>query len=340
MDHVHALRAHTLGAQFEDQRGLVTVRQLRDAGVTPDALRWRIGRTWRLVLPRVVAVAGVGLDPTQRMIAALLYAGPGAVITSSAAAAWYGVTAAGGLPRITVEVPVRRGPGGAGFVVVRRTVRPDPGARSLGGLLLACPARSVAAAARDAADPQVCRAVVLEAVQRGVADIEQIRQEVELGQRIGSALPRAALREAEAGAWSIPEADLLALLARSRLLPQIWANPSLIAADGHRLPRPDGWFDDVALAVQVHSRRFHSGELDWERTVMTDGVFAEYGIPVVAVTPRAIADDPGGVRRRVERAYRSAAQRPRTPVIARPTGYGLLRRLSDDGAPHAARGSA
>jgi len=78
---------------------------------------------------------------------------------------------------------------------------------------------------------------------------------------------------------------------------------------------PDGWFDDVALAVQVHSRRYHAGELDWEKTVSGDGAFAEHGIALVAVTPRQISRDAPSVLRRVERAYEQAASRPRPPLV-------------------------
>jgi hypothetical protein len=57
--------------------------------------------------------------------------------------------------------------------------------------------------------------------------------------------------------------------------------------------------------------------LDWEKTVSADGVFAEYGIPLVAVTPRQISERPQAVLVRIERAHQQAAQRPRPPVIAR-----------------------
>jgi hypothetical protein len=72
----------------------------------------------------------------------------------------------------------------------------------------------------------------------------------------------------------------------------------------------------VALAVQVHSRQYHAGELDWEKTVSADGVFAEHGIALVAVTPRQISSQPEGMLVRIERAYEQAAKRPRPPIIA------------------------
>jgi hypothetical protein len=56
--------------------------------------------------------------------------------------------------------------------------------------------------------------------------------------------------------------------------------------------------------------------LQWEATVSADAVFAEHGIPVIAVTPRQIALTPDEVLRRLERAYLAAADRPRPAVDA------------------------
>lgn len=300
------------------QNGVATLSQLREAGVSQDALRWRLGRSWLLVLPRVVATTRGPLTRHQYLLAALLYAGPDAALSSSSAAAWYGVTAAASDRRVCVEVPATRAPRSCSYVLVRRTRHPDPAASQHRGLTLVNPGRAVAAAARDAPDLTSCRVLVIEAIQRGIVTVGQVRHEVELGDRRGTRSARRALDDAEAGAWSLPESDLLALLGTSRHLPPAWANPLLTAPDGRRLPHPDCWLDDVGLAVQIHSRRHHAGELDWEQTVMADGVYAEYGIPVVGVTPRSIATDPAGVLRRVEAAYRSAVGRPRPDVVAVP----------------------
>jgi hypothetical protein len=48
------------------------------------------------------------------------------------------------------------------------------------------------------------------------------------------------------------------------------AIPGLVDLEGRRLTTPDVWFDDVALAVMVHSREFHAGVLDGEATVLGD----------------------------------------------------------------------
>jgi hypothetical protein len=76
--------------------------------------------------------------------------------------------------------------------------------------------------------------------------------------------------EAAAGVWSVPEADLARLVATSRVLPGAWVNPGLTDLAGGRLTTPELWFDDVGMAVMVHSRESHAGALDWEGTVGGD----------------------------------------------------------------------
>jgi hypothetical protein len=159
--------------------------------------------------------------------------------------------------------------------------------------------------------------VVLEAVQRGIVTLAALRHEIEAGPRQGSARFRAAIDTAEQGAWSVPEADLAHAVALEPSLPEMWLNPDLSTADGTRLPRPDGWFDEVALAVQVHSLAHHGTPQTWDRTVTTDGFLVEQGVLVLGVTPRQIATDPRGVARRVRSAHAQAAARPRPAVVAR-----------------------
>jgi hypothetical protein len=313
----HGVDDRRVAAVFSRQYGLATMQQLLDAGATRAQIRSRLAEFWRVVLPGVVAETPRAPETRQRLVAALLYAGPGSMLASCTAAAYHGIRAAGTDRRVLVDVPHHRRVRSQAFVVIRRTRRPDPYAMHAPVLWIASRPRAVADAARDSGGDRA-RALVLEAVQRQIVTLGELRHQLETGPRQGSRALRDALREAEAGAWSVPEADLARLVRRSRVLPPMWANPMLTTSEGKRLPRPDGWFDDVALAVQVHSRRYHAGELDWEATVSTDGVFAEHGIALVAITPRQIAIDPDGVLSRVERAYEQARRRPRPDIVAVP----------------------
>jgi hypothetical protein len=163
------------------------------------------------------------------------------------------------------------------------------------------------------------RAVVIEAVQRQRCTLDELWHELQAGPTKGSAFARRALRDAADGAWSVPEATLLRACGVSRVLPPAWANPAL-TADGISLVSPDIWFDDVALAVMVHSRRYHERGQDWERTVERDGQLTQHGVTVLAFTPRSIATDFDRVVASIERTYLklTAGGRPRPRVRMTP----------------------
>jgi aminoglycoside phosphotransferase (APT) family kinase protein len=89
--------------------------------------------------------------------------------------------------------------------------------------------------------------------------------------------------------------------------------------EGRRLTTPDVWFDDVALAVMLHSRGFHAGVLDWEATVVGDEDLENAGAIVTGVTPQSVTHDPVGTLGRVEAAYQRAQRWPRERgILAQP----------------------
>jgi hypothetical protein len=119
------------------------------------------------------------------------------------------------------------------------------------------------------------------------------------------------------------ELEVLEELARSPILPRVWPNPELVTSEGVRLPIPDFWIDEAGIAGQIHSRKYHARDKDWERTVSADSVFAEHGILVLAVTPTGFRRDPAAFRERVERAYLAAiaaGRRPDVRMTSRPSG--------------------
>lgn len=299
------------------QNGLASRAQLRLLGLSNAAVRRATARReWRVILPGVVSTGPGELTARQRLVAALLLAGDDAVLASTTAAAWHGVSAASD-PRVHVDVPWSRNVRGAGFVVVHRTRWPDLAPWRRPPLVIASRPRAVMDAARRAPGQDAATAVVCEAVQRRLVRLADLRHELDAGPRHGNRQARRALGLAESFVWSVAEADVMALVTRSAALPEPWLNPVVEGSDGTALPTPDLWFDDVALAVQVHSWRWHAGGAEWDATVMSDGVFAEYGVTVIGVTPTAVRTDPARVLRRIEGAYAAAARRERPAVIAR-----------------------
>jgi len=312
-----------LPALIDEQCGLVRRDQLAVAGITRAQLRWRLDRRWRVVLPGVISTFTGNLDPHQRLVAASLYAGPGAVVTSSTAARWRGLRNVDGTDTIHIAVPAARYARSVGPVQVRRTVNPDRHPWQRGPLFIASPGRTIADAVRDARGKREAAALVIEAVQRGLVNLPSLERELELGPRAGSTLLRTAMEAARTAAWSVPEHELLSLVRTSQRLPEVWANPVLVAGDGTLLPHPDLWVDEVALAIQVHSWLHHSNSEDWEGTIMRDGIYAEYGVPSLGFTPRRISEAPTWVLARIERVYEALAGSARPDVHARPRQQGL-----------------
>jgi hypothetical protein len=234
----------------------------------------------------------------------------------------HGLTSVPGNRRIQVLVPMNLRSRRVGWVDVQRTRRPDLAAVHDGLVTLAGLPRAVMDAARAAYSVDEAGAVVIEAVQRRRCTIDELSRELEAGPRKGSAFARRALTDAADGAWSMPEATLLRGCGRSRVLPPPCANPAL-SIHGIALVSPDLWFDDVALAVMVHSRTHHERGSDWERTVQRDGQLTEHGVTVLAFTPRAIATDLEHVVATIERTYvmLRRAPRPRPEVLMTPRGF-------------------
>ena len=74
------------------QHGRVRYDQLLAAGVTDATVRrWRDAGYLHLVLPRVYAVGHPGSSTEADLAAALLYAGPGAMLSHATAAWWLGL---------------------------------------------------------------------------------------------------------------------------------------------------------------------------------------------------------------------------------------------------------
>jgi hypothetical protein len=309
------LPPHT--AQLVDrQLGLATRRQLLDGGVTQGQIRWAVGRRWRVVLPKVLLLDSSLPSPQQRLMAALLLAGPDSWLAGPTAAALHGFPGCRITPPVHVLVPPHRTTRTVGWVQICRTYLLDERLVSQGPLRISCRPRALVDAAAACPDDAEVRALFIDAIHSRLVRVEDVVHWVEARESDGRRRLRGALAEAATGVWSVPEADLMRLLKGDGRLPEAWANPTLRDADGRRLTTPDLWFDEVALAVMVHSRRFHAGALDWEATVSDDEDLRSAGIEVVTVTPVSIARQQDDVLERVRNAYQRARGRPRPLHVA------------------------
>lgn len=310
------------------QDGVVTARQLRADDVSEAAIRWNSGRAWRVLLPGVLLLNRQLPRPRQRLVAGLLWAGERSVLSGPTAASLHGITSVDPRDRVHLLVPAPLSSRRSGFAEVRRTLLHDDGFHTRGSLRLSSPARSVVDAARAARTVDARSAILIEAVQREVASVDDIAEWVHRLRPRDAACLKAPLDAAASGAWSVPESELLDLVAGSPALPDAWANPRLCTADGTTLTTPDAWFDDVAMAVMVHSRRFHASPEDWDDTVDSDGDLVAARVVVVGVTPHRMRTAPTEVLRRIERTHAAASMRPRPDVVATPRH---LERAAGDG---------
>jgi hypothetical protein len=178
---------------FEAQDGLATRTQLLALGVPASTIRYRARPQgpWRCVLKGTISNRGGPLTRWQRLRAALLFAGPGAVVTGFAALWAYGAGLGTGIG-VRVLIPHARRLKPDGFVVVTRTTRLPPPA-GIGHFALAPPARAAVDACLRARNLEVVCGVVTAVVRSGLCSLAELAHELEAHQIQHSAGLRAVL---------------------------------------------------------------------------------------------------------------------------------------------------
>lgn len=294
---------------LEQQLDVLTRQQALTAGVTRHALthRLRAGGPWRRLLPGVyVAVTGT---PTiiQQQMAALLYAGRGSVITGLAAARHHRIRVPAS-EFTDALMPASRRRRDAAFVRLHRTTRMPDQVSLFGPLRYTLPARAVADTVRGLDSLRDVRAVVADAVQRGSCSVPDLVAELAAGPDIGSALFREALTDVADGIRSAAEGDLKDLLARSGL-PMPLFNPMVFAGDCF-IAKPDGWWPELGVAVEVDSREWHLSPEDHAKTLARGRRMAIHQLNVLRFTPKQIRAEPARVVAEIRAALKGARGRP------------------------------
>jgi hypothetical protein len=275
------------------QLDVITRRQALAAGVTASSLRHRLGNSWQSLIPGVyLAVTGT---PTiiQQQMAAMLHAGRGSVITGPAALQQHRIRGPAA-DRIDVLIPASRRRQDAAFVRLHRTTRMPKRIWRFGPLHYALPARAVADAVRDLSSLRDVRAMVADAVQRGACAIPDLSAELDHGPSVGSKLFREALADVADGIRSAAEGDLKDLLAKSRL-PAPLFNASIYDGDDTFIARPDAWWPERGVAVEIDSHEWHLSPHDHTRTLERQRRMGKRGILVLPFTPREIRTQPADV---------------------------------------------
>jgi hypothetical protein len=316
------LNQDALFRMLDAQLDVISRRQALAAGLTKHALahRLRPGGPWRGLLPGVYMAATGAPTSLQQEMAALLYAGPGSVITGPAALRCHHIRTE--LTEIVdVLVPVARQRRGTGFVKLHRTTRMPGRIWEAGPVQYVMPPRAVGDTVRTLTSLRDVRAVVADAVQRRRCAIKDLLTEVDAGPNAGSVLFREALADVADGIRSAAEGDLRDLLARSGL-PMPLFNPSLYDDAGTFIARPDAWWPAHGIAVEVDSREWHTSPEDHAKTLARGRRMARYQIVVLRFTPRQIRSQPAEVINDIKAALDGAQGRPLLKLKTIPANNG------------------
>jgi len=298
-----------LARTLDHQLDVITREQTVTVGLTRHALqhRLRLGGPWQGLLPGVYLATTGTPSLIQQEMAAMLYAGPGSVITGLAAVRQHHIR--GPVTElIDVLMPASRRRRDADFVRLHRSTRLPARVWQLGPLHYALPARAVADAVRDLTSLRDVRAMVADAVQRGHCTVPDLSTELDAGPSVGSKLLREALADVADGIRSAAEGDLKDLLAKSGL-PMPLFNASLCDGDGTFIARPDAWWPEQGVAVEVDSHEWHLSPHDHARTLERQRRMGKRGILVLPFTPREIRTQPA----KVLAAIRDALETGRRP---------------------------
>jgi hypothetical protein len=298
------------------RRGVITVAQLEGLGV-PQVTSYRRclpGGPWQRLLPGVVLLR-TG-EPTRRQLAegAVVYSGDEGVITGLESCRRQGLKrSVRPSEPIHLLLPAHLKTVSCGYVLVERTKRMPVPVWS-DGLPLAPAVRSVLDECRRIRERPPIRALLAEAVQQLGVEPAELSAELETGSRRGTALPRDIIKEISDGARSAAEAAAMTLCRRTGLPEPVW-NFELHDERGRYIATPDAWFDEVALAWEIDSYEFHFGQPGYASTLARNNRYAAAGVALVQTLPSRMRTAPEAVADDLVSAYRSAAARPRPPVI-------------------------
>jgi len=301
---------------------VITRQQALAVGMTNHALahRLRSGGPWRTLLPGVYMAATGTPTTLQQEMAAMLYGGSASVITGPAALRSHHIRAdLSGI--VDVLVPATRQRRDMDFVRLHRTTRMPGRTWQVGPVQYALLPRAVADTVRGLTSLRDARAIVADAVQRGHCQVLDLVAELTAGPNAGSALFREALTDVADGIRSAAEGDLKDLLATSGL-PMPVFNASVYDGDGEFIARPDAWWPDLGVAVEVDSREWHLSPEDHEKTLARGRRMGKHQIIVLRVTPKQIRSESAEVIKDIRDALEGARGRPALNLRTVPAGAG------------------
>jgi hypothetical protein len=310
--------ANRLARILSRQYDVIARSQAIACGITTSALRHKLraGGPWRKILPGVYTTVTGTVTPEQREMAALLYAGPRALITGATAVRRHRLDCSG-LNEVDILVPVGVRRQSAGYVRIQHTARMPESPWATRGIRFAPLARAVADAARGMKRFSDVQAVVCEAVQRGGCTLDELIAELKAGPTAGSRWYGEALAEMSVGIRSTAERDLKWIIGRSDIDKPMY-NPRLYTLKGVFLGIPDAWWQHAGVAAEVDSRQYHMGAKDHEATVARHNRMEAAGIHMLHFLPGTIRRDRVAILATLRKAIEAGHRNPQLPIVAVP----------------------
>jgi hypothetical protein len=260
-------------------------------------------------------------EPTrrQKLIAALLYAGPEAAIDAVDACFFHGIRAIRVDDEfVRVVAPFGSAVRSRGFVLVRRTTAPLTIVRTE-RLRYVDPASAAIAATRLIRSDRAVLAVLSEALQRRLTTYDELVRAHVQGPPRNARAADDALESLGAGVRSAPEADFRHLALSSTTLPipefNVWVR--LVCA---RIVCLDALIESSALVHETNGRKAHAREDLFEDMQERHDAITASGFVVLHNSPRRIRTRGREVIAQAERTHEIYAGR------GMPTG---VKRLSD-----------
>lgn len=288
-------KTKTLPQVIARQHGVISLRQAAGFGVTMSAVRYRTrpGGPWQRIFPGVYLTVSGAPTTDQLDMAALLYAGRPSVITGAAALRRYGIGRQESGSAVDVLVPVANRVSSRGYIRIHRTSRIPPMVYAEGEIDLVPPPRAVIDAARSLSGIREVRALLADVTLRRVCTIMQLERELGTSRLRNSAQVRVVLSEVSTGTQSAPEGDLRDLI-KVADLPEPIYNARLYL-DATFIGRPDAWWPDAGVAVEVDSRTWHWPPDLWQQTMDRHSRLSAAGIRVLHFSPAQIRSEPDRV---------------------------------------------
>lgn len=276
-----------------------------DLGFTRHALAHMVQRgRWHLVLPHTFLTGGT-LTWTDRLDAALAFAGEDALLTGAAALADLGLRSVARPDTVLVLVPRACRARPVGWVRVRRTDR-MPATAAMAGPRRAEHPRAIADLALELPRLDDVRTLVSQAVRRHLCSLPELWRQYEDGPRRHSAALRTALTDLDHGAWSAPEARAADILRRSRV-PAFEQN-ARINLPGGRYLIVDFLWRALRAVLEIDSDAHHRDPVDRDRTDDRHLALETLGFTVAHRRPSVIVGSPGRFSREIECWLRARAE--------------------------------